>query len=218
MSVKNDKLNFIFDLDQTIISGEPREEYDFEKNKKKASKFRFEIMENYYIIFERPYLQQFLTFIFKNFNVSIWTAASKDYALFIIEKIIIAGNKDRKLDYIFFSYHCGLSKKYKKDSSKELSILWNKYKLPGYNENNVVIFDDYFEDVHKNQKENCIIAKPFEFKDEDSNKDKVLKILEKYLKEIVLKDPKNLKKHVVTINEKMKVQNLIGQNIPLKDN
>lgn len=218
MSVKNDKLNFIFDLDQTIISGEPREEYDFEKNKKKASKFRFEIMENYYIIFERPYLQQFLTFIFKNFNVSIWTAASKDYALFIIEKIIIAGNKDRKLDYIFFSYHCGLSKKYKKDSSKELSILWNKYKLPGYNENNVVIFDDYFEDVHKNQKENCIIAKPFEFKDEDSNKDKVLKILEKYLKEIVLKDPQNLKKHVVTINEKMKVQNLIGQNIPLKDN
>jgi len=213
-----EKPKFIFDLDQTIISGEPIEEYDFEKNKKKAAKFRFETMENYYIIFERPYLQQFLTFVFKNFDVSVWTAASKDYALFIIEKIIIAGNKDRKLDYIFFSYHCGLSKKYKKDSSKELSILWNKYKLPGYNENNVVIFDDYFEDVHKNQKENCIIAKPFEFKDKDSNKDKFLKILEKYLKEIVLKDPQNLKKHVVTINQKMKVQNLIGQNISLTDN
>ena len=213
-----EKPKFIFDLDQTIISGEPIEEYDFEKNKKKAAKFRFETMENYYIIFERPYLQQFLTFVFKNFDVSVWTAASKDYALFIIEKIIIAGNKDRKLDYIFFSYHCGLSKKYKKDSSKELSIIWNKYKLPGYNENNVVIFDDYFEDVHKNQKENCIIAKPFEFKDADSNKDKFLKILEKYLKEIVLKDPENLKKHVVAINQKMKVQNLIGQNISLTDN
>ena len=108
-----EKPKFIFDLDQTIISGEPIEEYDFEKNKKKAAKFRFETMENYYIIFERPYLQQFLTFVFKNFDVSVWTAASKDYALFIIEKIIIAGNKDRKLDYIFFSYHCGLSKKYK---------------------------------------------------------------------------------------------------------
>lgn len=214
----SNRIKVILDLDQTIISGEPIEEYDFEKNKKKAAKFRFETMENYYIIFERPYLQQFLTFLFKNFDVSVWTAASKDYALFIIEKIIIAGNKDRKLDYIFFSYHCGLSKKYKKDSSKELSILWNKYKLPGYNENNVVIFDDYFEDVHKNQKENCIIAKPFEFKDSDSNKDKVLKILEKYLKDIVLKDPENLKKHVVSINQKMKVQNLIGQNISLTDN
>jgi TFIIF-interacting CTD phosphatase-like protein len=84
------KLNFILDLDQTIISGEPVEEYSIEKNKKKASKFRFETMENYYIIFERPGLQQFLTFLFKNFNVSIWTAASKDYALFIIkiEKLI----------------------------------------------------------------------------------------------------------------------------------
>jgi len=216
--MSKEKPKFIFDLDQTIISGEPIEEYDFEKNKKKAAKFRFETMENYYIIFERPYLQQFLTFVFKNFDVCVWTAASKDYALFIIEKIIIAGNKDRKLDYIFFSYHCGLSKKYKKDSSKELSIIWNKYKLPGYNENNVVIFDDYFEDVHKNQKGNCIIAKPFEFKDKDSNKDKFLKILEKYLKEIVLKDPENLKKHVVEINQKMKVQNLIGQNISLTDN
>jgi len=216
--MSKEKPKFIFDLDQTIISGEPIEEYDFEKNKKKAAKFRFETMENYYIIFERPYLQQFLTFVFKNFDVSVWTAASKDYALFIIEKIIIAGNKDRKLDYIFFSYHCGLSKKYKKDSSKELSIIWNKYKLPGYNENNVVIFDDYFEYVHKNQKGNCIIAKPFEFKDKDSNKDKFLKILEKYLKEIVLKDPENLKKHVVEINQKMKVQNLIGQNISLTDN
>lgn len=215
---KKPKPKLLLDLDQSIISGEPIQEYNFEKNKKKAAKFRFETMENYYIIFERPYLQQFLTFIFKNFDVSIWTAASKDYALFIIEKIIIAGNKDRKIDYIFFSYHCSLSKTYKKGSSKELSILWNKFKLPDFNENNVVIFDDYFEDVHKNQKENCIIAKPFEFNDKDSHKDKVLKILEKYLKEIVLNDPENLKKHVVTINQKMKVQNLIDQNIPLTDN
>ena len=74
--------------------------------------------ENYYIIFERPGLQQFLTFLFKYFNVSIWTAASKDYALFIIDKIIIAGNKDRKIDYVFFSYHCGISKKIKKKAVK----------------------------------------------------------------------------------------------------
>ena len=68
--MNNKKINFILDLDQTIISGEPTEEYNFEKNKKKALKFRFETMENYYIIFERPYLQPFLTFLFKNFNIS----------------------------------------------------------------------------------------------------------------------------------------------------
>ena len=194
------KINFILDLDQTIISGEPVEEYNIEKNKKKASKFRFETMENYYIIFERPGLQQFLTFLFKNFNVSIWTAASKDYALFIIDKIIIAGNKDRKIDYVFFSYHCGISKKIKKKSSKELSILWNYYKLPEYNENNTVILDDYTEDVYNNQKQNCIIAKPFEFKDDNSHKDKFLKDLQHKLRNTVLKNPEKLRSHIDTIN------------------
>jgi TFIIF-interacting CTD phosphatase-like protein len=211
----NKRINFLLDLDATIIHGEPTEEYNFEKNKKKAAKFRFETMENYYIIFERPYLQQFLTFLFKNFNVSIWTAASKDYALFIIENIIIAGHKDRKIDYIFFSYHCGISKKIKRNSSKELSILWKNYHLPNYNENNVVILDDYFEDIHKNQKQNCIIAKPFDFKDKDSNKDKFLKTLQEYLRTIVLKDPDNLKSHVQTINLKMKEKNFIDQKIEL---
>jgi hypothetical protein len=194
------KINFILDLDQTIISGEPTEEYNFNKNKKKASKFRFETMENYYIIFERPYLQQFLTFLFKNFNVSIWTAASKDYALFIIDKIIVAGNKDRKIDYIFFSYHCGISKKIKRGSSKELSILWTYYKLPQYNQNNTVILDDYVEDVYKNQKQNCIVAKPFEFKDNNSHKDKFLKELQNKLKSLVLKNPDDLANNIDTIN------------------
>lgn len=194
------KINFILDLDQTIISGEPTEEYNFEKNKKKASKFRFETMENYYIIFERPYLQQFLTFLFKNFNVSIWTAASKDYALFIIDKIIVAGNKDRKIDYIFFSYHCGLSKKIKRGSSKELSILWTYYKLPKYTQDNTVILDDYVEDVYKNQKQNCIVAKPFEFKDDNSHKDKFLKDLQNKLRELVLKNPDELANNINKIN------------------
>ena len=33
------KGNFILDLDQTLISAEPCEEYDFKKNKQKAKKF-----------------------------------------------------------------------------------------------------------------------------------------------------------------------------------
>ena len=33
------KINFILDLDQTIISGEPIEEYNFEQNKKKLLNF-----------------------------------------------------------------------------------------------------------------------------------------------------------------------------------
>ena len=168
------KKNIILDLDQTLISAEASEELDFKKFKEKSAKFRSDDMDGYYMVYSRPYLQEFLDYAFKNFNVTIWTAASKDYALFIIEKIIINNAPERKLDFIFFSYHCDLSKK-KKKYSKELCMLWDIHKLPGYSEKNTVIIDDYKADVHKCQPNNCIIAPPFEFPKEDSEHDTFLK-------------------------------------------
>lgn len=173
------KENFILDLDQTLVSAEPTEEYDISKNREKAKKFVFHDMDGYYVVFERPGLQPFLTYLFDNYNVSIWTAASKDYALFIIDKIILAGNSNRKLDYIFFAYHCDLSDKIKKNT-KDLSMFWDVFKMVGYDKNNTVILDDYEEDVYKSQPENCILAKPFEFKAENSeNDDFLIKLLDK---------------------------------------
>ena len=131
-------------------------------------------MDGYYMVYSRPYLQEFLDYIFKNFNVSIWTAASKDYALFIIEKIILDKKVDRKLDFIFFSYHCDISKKTKK-YSKELCTLWDIHKLPGYSSKNTVIIDDFKTDVHKSQPNNCIISPPFKFTKDGSENDTFLK-------------------------------------------
>ena len=168
------KSNLILDLDQTLISAEATEELDIKKYKEKSKLFRFDNMDGYYMIYSRPYLQDFLDYIFNNFNVSIWTAASKDYALFIIEKIIINKKPDRKIDFIFFSYHCDISKK-KKKYSKELSMLWDIHKINGYSEKNTVIIDDFKEDVHKCQPNNCIIAVPFEFTKENSENDTFLK-------------------------------------------
>lgn len=168
---------YIFlDLDQTLISAEALdEEYDPKKHKKKAKKFEFKSMEPYYIIFERPGLQPFLDYLFANFNVCVWTAASKDYALFIIDKIILASNPERHLEYIFFSYHCNISKKLKK-GTKDLSILWDIYKLKEFNNGNTIILDDY-DEVFNTQPNNCIIATPFYFTKPDSENDKFLKEL-----------------------------------------
>lgn len=180
--MSNQKTNVILDLDQTLISAEPTEECDLKKCKEKARNFKFHDMDGYYVVFERPGLQKFLDFLFANFNVSVWTAASKDYALFVIDKILIGKNKDRKLDYIFFSYHCDISKK-KKNGSKCLSMLWDVYNLPGYDEKNTVIIDDY-DEVHRTQNNNCLIAIPFEFTKENSHKDNYLENAEKSLKKI----------------------------------
>lgn len=166
---------FVLDLDQTLISAEPTEEYDFSKNKNKAKKFVFHDMDGYYVVFERPGVQKFLTYLFDNFNVSIWTAASKDYALYVIDKVVLAGNKNRKIDFIFFSYHCDISQSMKK-GTKDLSLLWDNFKLIGYSKENTVILDDY-DEVHNTQPKNCIIAMPFEFKKDNSEGDDFLEKL-----------------------------------------
>lgn len=176
MQTKQHKKNIILDLDQTIISAEATEEYNFEKNKDKAKNFKYHNMDSYYIVFERPGLQKFLNFLFSNFNVSVWTAASKDYALFIIEKIIIANKKNRKLDWVFFSYHCDISKRLK-SGTKDLQVIWEDFDIPGYSKDNSVILDDY-DEVFKTQKNNCIIAHPFEFTDKNSENDNFLEKLQ----------------------------------------
>jgi TFIIF-interacting CTD phosphatase-like protein len=168
------KSNIILDLDQTVISAEASEELDFKKYQEKSKLFRSDDMDGYYMVYSRPYLQDFLDYIFKNFNVTIWTAASKDYALFIIEKIILDKKVDRKLDFIFFAYHCDISKKTKK-YSKELCMLWDIHKLPGYSSKNTVIIDDFKADVHKCQPNNCIISPPFKFTKDGSENDTFLK-------------------------------------------
>lgn len=169
------QVNVILDLDQTLISAEADEEYDFEKNKEKAKLFEFEDMDGYYIVFARPGLQEFLDYLFANFNVSVWTAASKDYALFIIEKMILANKDNRKLDWIFFSYHCDLSEEHK-GSSKDLSTIWDVHGIEGYGKDNTVILDDY-DEVYNAQPGNCVVAPPFEFTEEGSEHDSFLETL-----------------------------------------
>ncbi len=194
------KPNFVLDLDQTIISAEPTE--DFTKNTQKMKKFVFHNMDDYYIVFERPNLQEFLTFLFDNFTVSVWTAATKDYALFIIDKIILAGNSNRKLDYVFFSYHCGISED-KKSATKALSLFWDVYKLPNYSRTNTIILDDY-DEVCKSQPKNCITAKPFEYNEDDSENDTFLKELTPKLKDLlnVFHKTEDIARNIKLINKK----------------
>ena len=170
MSFKH--MNIILDLDNTIISAEETDKFNFKKNKNKTLKFSFHNMDDYYIIFERPNIQVFLDFIFKNFNVSIWTAATKDYALFIIENVILKNHPERKIDYIFHSYHCGLSSTHK-NSTKSLEMLWDKYNLEQFNKNNTFIIDDYSEVIISN-KDNSIHIKEFNFADDNSDRDNVM--------------------------------------------
>lgn len=165
------------DLDNTILSAVPLEEMKWtEKTKEKAVQFEIHNIDNYYVVFERPYLQEFLDYLFANFKVSIWSAATKDYVLFIVNNIILKGHSERKIEYILFSYHCDLSKKECEKGPKDLRLVWDVLKLDGFSKENTLILDD-LKKVFKTQPCNCIPAEPFEFENKGSENDDFLKRL-----------------------------------------
>ena len=135
------------------------------------------VMADDFIVVERPHCQKFLDYIFKEFdNVIVWTAASKDYAEFIIDRCILR-NKSRQLSWYFFSYHCDLSE-YKYGSSKDLKLLTTYFNLDDCDDSSICILDDY-SDVANGNPGKCIIAEPFDSESDNSVKDDfLLKLME----------------------------------------
>jgi TFIIF-interacting CTD phosphatase-like protein len=200
----NTKPCLILDLDETIIYSISREE---KKDLSKDDKDKLKLMTThkmdggYYTVIERPGLQEFLDFAFANFNVSVWTAASKDYALFIVDHIILKDDKSRELDWILFSYHCDVSFE-ETGNIKDLRLVWDTYKMDGYVKSNTIIMDDH-PDVYSAQKKNCIFMYPFKLDNKDSTEDDFLVKLVPYL-EATTKDFKSGEKiNTTKINKEM---------------
>lgn len=157
----SNRLNVFLDLDNTIISSIPSEEFPFsiDNISSHSDKFPLYNMDNLYIVFERPHTQEFLDHLFDNFDVSVWTAASKSYAIFIIDKVIYR-KKNRKLKYILHGAHSKQSQQ-RFGTPKQLDILWKDYKLQGVYKDNTIIIDD-LKGVKSPQPCNCIRVKAFE--------------------------------------------------------
>ena len=160
--------NILLDLDQTLIFSEELSKFT---PTEKMKLFKYKKMDDSYITFARPHLQEFLDYIFKNFRVAVWTAASKSYAKFIIDNFILI-KPGRKLDFVFYSYHCNLSIK-SGNGLKGLNMLWEKFNLKGYNKHNTIIIDDN-HDVKKIQIENCYHIPEFNYNKRGSENDKEL--------------------------------------------
>lgn len=175
------KLHVFLDLDNTLICSEPLDEFDVEKNREKIESLKFYNIDDYYITFERSHLQETLDFLFKYCLVSVFTAASKDYALAIIKNSILdpsgdGSKNDRKLEYILFDYHCSWSKYKKNGDCKSLELLWNDINLPNVKKENTIIIDDLPE-VSEIQPKNSIKVKPFEITEKNAEKDNELLIV-----------------------------------------
>jgi len=58
----NDKINLLLDLDNTLICAEPYEDLSKEEINKYKRKFKYHNMDDYYLVCERPHVQEFLDF------------------------------------------------------------------------------------------------------------------------------------------------------------
>lgn len=175
-------MNIVLDLDNTLISAKDKnEEALMHKDTLSLLKkeLEWENMENEYLVFARPYLQKFLTWLFNNFNVIVWTAASGSYAVYIIEKFIL---KDKKRELKFFLYddHCKHSYLVY-DTQKRLDML--KEYVPLLPLNDTIIIDDN-DEVYTSQPNRCIHIKPFDVSDESCLKDTELLRVQKLLQQI----------------------------------
>ena len=134
------KMNVLLDLDNTLINA--LEEHEREAlSMEFQNHFDYKDMYHYgYRIFGRPGLQAFLDYLFENFNVSVFTAAEQEYALFIIRNFLTT-KPDRIVHYLFFRYHVDIALK-RYNGMKDLRLLFNLFKIPNFYPCNTVIIDD----------------------------------------------------------------------------
>jgi len=149
-------INIFLDLDNTLIWS-----LDIDKVKKKdprLKQFKNHEMKDNYIIFERPGLQRFLNWIFKHFNVSIWSAGSPDYVEFIAKNIV--ENNKRQLHYVLNSDNCEESQEiYGDNHIKQLDLLWDEHDIKGYSKLDTLIIDDLTKVIKENYTNSIRIKK-----------------------------------------------------------
>lgn len=138
-------VHVILDLDETLINSTSA----FHKNKtydaKRCAKFELLNSKGTEIeldVYMRPHLNEFLSWLCKNFIVSVWSAGEKNYVLDIVEKILPTNPHA-----IFWREHC---KDCERDTGRLKDIEWLKRKVPDLTRDNeiVVMVDDL--------KENCV--------------------------------------------------------------
>jgi TFIIF-interacting CTD phosphatase-like protein len=155
----------LIDLDNTIICSEDLSIDDSKTlgNLDEARKnFKTVRMEDYYDVFERPHLQEFLDYLFGHFKVGVWTASSKDYAIFVIKNFITHPNgvalSSRHIHLFLCSHHCNVSKKHFKGVSKDLKLLSEKW---GFADLKDMILIDDLEKLATHQPSNVVWIRPF---------------------------------------------------------
>lgn len=155
------KKNIVLDLDNTLVSTVTKDEMlklvELEEHPIPLHYITY-YNDNNMLIYPRPYLQEFLDFLFENYNVSVFTASESNYAYYIINSFILDDKPNRNLDFIMtFPHYKNCLDLYIKH--KYIGYITSKY--PSYTEETTRIIDDNPAIWYSNPN-NTIRAAPFD--------------------------------------------------------
>lgn len=185
------KINVFLDLDNTVIYSITQDKFN---ENSYLRNFNYHVMDDDYIVFERPGLQSFLDWLFNNFNVSVWSAASPDYVEFIVRNVI--EKKGRSVEYVLNSNNCEFSQDiFGNKHIKNLNLLWDIYDVENYGPYNTLIIDDLslVSNINPN---NSIKIKSFNTNKKDNLNDDELKNVKNKLISVY----KNFEKNINNLN------------------
>lgn len=132
-------VNIVLDLDETLIHTKQITNQYLEENVKKSD-FWFEIDGQYFWVNKRPGLDLFLDFVFKYFQVGVWTAADKTYATKIC-KNILTYEQVKKVKFIYSRNFCYYDRTETPSTfTKPLAKLFDLY--PDFNIENTMMIDN----------------------------------------------------------------------------
>ena len=143
------------------------------KNNKKSTF----VTPNGYHVFVRPNAKGFLTFLFKHFDVAVWTCMNKQNAQFVLERLMTRKQKD-SLKFVYTQKECD-------KSGLENPLFYKRMsKLPFTNKtNNVVFIDDSPHNVSYNPPYTAIHPKTYTNNESDNALVNIRKLFEAYLNE-----------------------------------
>lgn len=123
-------MNIVLDLDETLVS--------VTTSRPTKYNFEFKLGNQLYYVKKRPYLTLFLRYLFKNFDsVSVWTAATRPYAIKILENIM---SEHQRNQLAFFLTRENLRFKDGKNYTKPLEKIFKNSKH--MTSQNTIMIDD----------------------------------------------------------------------------
>lgn len=164
----------ILDLDETLI---------FASETPLSQPPDFLVSNNYYV-YKRPFVEQFLVWCFENFDVAVWTSATKDYAAEIVANIF--PQPQGNLSFLWSRERCTPSLDLEtQETFWEKKI--TKLRRRGYNLENIIVVDDTPQ-MWRNSYGNLVRVKSYFGELEDSELGKLKSYLE------ILKNVENIRK------------------------